>query len=540
MMDAPKFVTMRLAKDSVEDIKKIDACAPGIQEEPLSLTVVCKQVPRTLAAGTYVLLWLGSDNSKGMRTEWKQGFRAVAKIDVVALGDKHNDDSRTTVSIGYVFPKSMDKNDLLEAYSDAYIHFSDMPLVGLSDYANQTIREVEYGTRSDMGALLSACGMASGSSLADLFVVYPELSALVKQSTFPAAKRLLVATDIHEPRNLIYFGAPGTGKSHDLDRLAKLHFDEAHTRRVTFHPDYSYASFVGCYKPTMRYPEPSGDESLMDTMGKPYISYEFVPGPLVRSYVEAMTHPDESYVLVIEEINRASPAAVFGDVFQLLDRGDDGLSEYPVSVSEDLGGYLYLQFEHANGGWHACPEEVAGLYTAQEHRARRVSSMALPPNLYLWATMNSADQGVFPMDTAFKRRWEFRYMGIDAGEDVIADKVVHLGADRVPVLWNDLRKAVNALLIKAGVNEDKLMGPFFLRPSALDDDATFSEAFKSKVLLYLFEDAAKMRRGKVFSDRAGATYSEICAKFDEIGDGVFAMEPVKRDGEDAADEGAEA
>lgn len=92
--------------------------------------------------------------------------------------------------------------------------------------------------------------------------------------------------------------------------------------------------------------------------------------------------------------------------------------------------------------------------------------MALPPNLYLWATMNSADQGVFPMDTAFKRRWEFRYMGIDAGEDVIAGKVVHLGADREPVLWNDLRKAVNGLLVKAGVNEDKLMGPFFLRPSA--------------------------------------------------------------------------
>ena len=542
MMDAPKFVTMRLGKDSVDDIKKIDACVAGIQEEPLSLTVVCKQVPRTLAAGTYALLWLGSDNSKGMRTEWKQGFRAVARIEAVELGDKHNDDSKTTVSIGYVFPKSMDKNDLLEAYSDAYIHFSEMPLVGLSDYANQTIREVEYGVRSDMGALLSACGMASATSLADLFVVYPDLSALVKQSTFPAAKRLLVTADIHEPRNLIYFGAPGTGKSHDLDALAKMHFDAAHTRRVTFHPDYSYASFVGCYKPTMRYPEQRDDESLLDTVGKPYISYEFVPGPLVRSYVEAMTHPDESYVLVIEEINRANPAAVFGDVFQLLDRGDDGASEYPVSVSEDLGGYLYLKFEHANGGLQGCPEEVSGLYTAQEHRARRVGSMALPPNLYLWATMNSADQGVFPMDTAFKRRWEFRYMGIDAGEDVIAGKVVRLGAEREPVLWNDLRKAVNGLLVKAGVNEDKLMGPFFLRPSVLDDDAAFAEAFKSKVLLYLFEDAAKMRRGKVFSDKAGATYSEICASFDEVGDAVFAMVPVARVAEgvtDGADEGKE-
>lgn len=357
-----------------------------------------------------------------------------------------------------------------------------------------------------------------------------------------AAPRFTAAS-INEPRNLIYFGAPGTGKSHDLNELAKAHFDDGHMRRVTFHPDYSYASFVGCYKPTVRYPEPSGDESLMDTMGKPYISYEFVPGPLVRSYVEAMTHPDESYVLVIEEINRANPAAVFGDVFQLLDRGEDGKSEYPVSVSDDLGAYLFKEFMHRSGISYNRGDEVPGLYTVEEARRWRVGSMALPPNLYLWATMNSADQGVFPMDTAFKRRWEFRYMGIDAGEDVIADKVVLLGADRVPVRWNDLRKAVNALLVKAGVNEDKLMGPFFLRPSALDDDAAFSETFKSKVLLYLFEDAAKMRRGKVFSDRAGATYSEICAKFDELGDAVFAMEPVKRADEDAAegaDEGAEA
>ena len=371
-----------------------------------------------------------------------------------------------------------------------------------------------------------------------------------------AAPRFTAAS-INEPRNLIYFGAPGTGKSHDLNELAKAHYDDGHTRRVTFHPDYSYASFVGCYKPTMveektlTPKEPVGEEAAAEGSEPEAkqeekhtrISYQFVPGPLVASYVDAKTHPDENFVLVIEEINRANPAAVFGDVFQLLDRDEDGKSEYPVSVSDDLGAYLFKEFMHRSGISYNRGDEVPGLYTVEEARRWRVSSMALPPNLYLWATMNSADQGVFPIDTAFKRRWEFRYMGIDAGEDIIADKVVHLGADRVPVCWNDLRKAVNALLVKVGVNEDKLMGPFFLRPSALDDDAVFSETFKSKVLLYLFEDAAKMRRDKVFSDKAGATYSEICAKFDELGDGVFAMEPVKRADEDVAegsDEGAEA
>lgn len=362
------------------------------------------------------------------------------------------------------------------------------------------------------------------------------------------------AADIHEPRNLIYFGAPGTGKSHDLNELAKAHFDDEHTRRVTFHPDYSYASFVGCYKPTMveekplalkepadaEAPAEGAEPETQQEERRTRISYQFVPGPLVQSYVDATTRPDENFVLIVEEINRANPAAVFGDVFQLLDRDEDGKSEYPVSVSDDLGACLFKEFMHRSGISYNRGDEVPSLYTVEEALRWRVGSMALPPNLYLWATMNSADQGVFPMDTAFKRRWEFRYMGIDAGEDVIAGKVVHLGAEREPVLWNDLRKAVNGLLVKAGVNEDKLMGPFFLRPSALDDDAAFAEAFKSKVLLYLFEDAAKMRRGKVFSDKAGATYSEICASFDEVGDGVFAMEPVKRADEGVIDEGTEA
>ena len=532
-MDMPKFVTIRLGKDSVADIKRIDAYPTGIQSPVLDLTVVCKQVPRGLQAGTFALLWLGSDNSKGIKTAWKQGFRAVAKITEVVLGEKHNDDSTTSLSIGYIFPKSMDKTDLLEAYPQAFIHFSDLPLVGLSDYANQTIREVEYGNRSDMGALLAACGAATGSALKDLFVVYPELKSLIKDSVFPPAQRLSISDSIGQPRNLIYFGAPGTGKSYSLNKLAGEHFDKAHTRRVTFHPDYSYASFVGCYKPAMRWPEQRADESLSENMGRPYVSYEFVPGPLVKSYIEAMTHPDENFLLIVEEINRANPAAVFGDVFQLLDRDGSGASEYDVDVPVDLGEYLWKEFLDAS----ACANEAPGLYSLEENRAHCVQVMRLPPNLYIWATMNSADQGVFPMDTAFKRRWEFRYMGIDEGEGEIAGKVVRLGEKREPVEWNALRHTINDLLKKgARVNEDKLLGPFFLKTSALEDDAAFDEAFKSKVLLYLYEDAAKMKRPKVFK-HPDFTYSEICAEYDSSADAVFASEPVARVEADEAPEG---
>lgn len=542
MTGAPKFVTMRLGKDSVADIKRIDACEGGIQDPPIFLSVTCKQVPRELKAGTFVLLWLGSDNSKGIKTAWKQGVRAVARIEEVKLGEKHNDDSVTIVSIGYAFPMSMDKIDLLEANPEAYVHFSDLPLVGLSEYANQTIRKVEYGKRSDMGALLVACGAAINSSLKDLFVVYPDLRKLVEDSVFPQARRLSISASIGEPHNLIYFGAPGTGKSHSLNVLAGKYFDKAHTRRVTFHPDYSYASFVGCYKPAMRWPKQKDDESLSENMGRPYVSYEFVPGPLVKSYVEAMTHPDENFLLIVEEINRANPAATFGDVFQLLDRDGDGESEYDVDVPVDLGEHLWKEFCHTSGR----ADEVPGLYSREENAACRVNTMRLPSNLYIWATMNSADQGVFPMDTAFKRRWEFRYMGIDEGEGKYAGKVVHIGSRREPVEWNALRHAINGLLKgKARVNEDKLLGPFFLKESTLDDDEGFDEAFKSKVLLYLYEDAAKMKRPKVFR-HPDFTYSEICAEYDSSADGVFALDtPVERaaEGEDAdgdAETGAEA
>lgn len=363
-------------------------------------------------------------------------------------------------------------------------------------------------------------------------VDYSDLSSNAGTKTAETSE----ASEVKLPYNLIYFGAPGTGKSHSLNKLAGEHFDKAHTRRVTFHPDYSYASFVGCYKPTMQWPEQKPDESLSENMRRPYISYEFVPGPLVKSYVEAKTHPNEDYLLIVEELNRANPAAVFGDVFQLLDRKGDGASEYDVDVPVDLGEFLWKEFYDASG----CADEAPGLYSHEENVAHRVNAMRLPSNLYIWTTMNSADQGVFPMDTAFKRRWEFRYMGIDEGEGKYAGKVVRIGAKREPVEWNVLRHAINGLLKgKARVNEDKLLGPFFLKESALDDDEAFDEAFKSKVLLYLYEDAAKMKRPKVFR-HPDFTYSEICAEYDSSADGVFALdEPVPRveDGAPSEDEG---
>ena len=258
--------------------------------------------------------------------------------------------------------------------------------------------------------------------------------------------------------------------------------------RVTFHPNYSYAQFVGTYKPV----QDSADENQ--------IKYEYIPGPFMRIYVAAKQNPSQNFLLLIEEINRANVAAVFGDVFQLLDRDENGNSEYPVAASEDIKKYL------AKNGIHE-------------------DELKIPSNMYIWATMNSADQGVFPMDTAFKRRWEFKYIGIDENEDKVKDHEIPISATK-KVNWNDLRKAINNKLITLGINEDKLLGPFFLSKtvldSAFDKGMDFVKLFESKVLMYLFEDAAKMKAKQLFNvDEKKFIYSEVCKKFELEGLKVF-------------------
>lgn len=258
--------------------------------------------------------------------------------------------------------------------------------------------------------------------------------------------------------------------------------------RVTFHPNYSYAQFVGTYKP------------VQDTADETQIKYEYVLGPFMRIYTAAKKNTSQNFLLLIEEINRANVAAVFGDVFQLLDRDENGNSEYPVAASEDIKKYL------AKNGIHE-------------------DELKIPSNMYIWATMNSADQGVFPMDTAFKRRWEFEYIGIDENEDKVKGYEIPISATK-KVNWNDLRKAINNKLITLGINEDKLLGPFFLSKIVLDSafnkGMDFVKLFESKVLMYLFEDAAKMKAKQLFNvDEKKFIYSEVCKKFELEGLKVF-------------------
>ena len=185
------------------------------------------------------------------------------------------------------------------------------------------------------------------------------------------------------------------------------------------------------------------------------------------------------FVLVVEELNRAEAAAVFGDFFQLLDRGDNGESVYKIAIPEELKARL----------------EEEGV-TQEE--------LYLPANLFIWATMNNADQGVTPLDTAFKRRWEFEYIGLDNGDDKLKAKASEEN------LWNELRKSINVGLRKLAVNEDKLLGPFFMKAKGLTQKA-FWKTFCDKVVLYLYEDAARLRRKECFKG-SNITYSDLRKK----------------------------
>ena len=306
-------------------------------------------------------------------------------------------------------------------------------------------------------------------------------------------------------RQKIYYGAPGTGKSYFVDQKAKENFANNY-ERVTFHNNYTYANFIGTYKPVPK----DGQEDI--------ITYSYVPGLLTKLLVKALKNPDEDYLLIIEEINRAHAAAVFGDFFQLLDRDGNYKSEYKISASEDLTRYFKKAFN----------EDEENIDNVKNHLGQEYDQVVLPANLFIWATMNSADQGVMPIDTAFKRRWEMEYIHIDKNEELIKGKYqFNIGKDN-KIAWNDFRKTINNYLSSSDlmkINEDKLMGVYFISKKTLeqfaDQPKQLSQVIKNKVLYYLFDDVVKPYRSTFFALDKANTFSQLCNNFDQDGIDIF-------------------
>ncbi|MDA8724087.1 AAA family ATPase [Alphaproteobacteria bacterium] len=273
------------------------------------------------------------------------------------------------------------------------------------------------------------------------------------------------------PRNVLFFGAPGTGKSHNAEHYVGCQAE--HFYRTVFFADYQNADFVGTVKPAM-----DGDN----------VSYRFEAGPLVNALKDAYANPTTNVVLLIEEINRGNAPAIFGEMFQLLDRDKDGSSKYSITVSESL---------------QKCLGEPSGeLYS---------DPIRFPSNLFIIATMNAGDQGVFALDTAFKRRWHFRYMPIDfdahRGNEGFTDFKIRLADKKYS--WAVFAKTVNEVLVlEVQVPEDRLLGPFFLSPTELDAE-DLTEAVAEKVLPYLWEDVLRYDDRTLLFDSNISSFAQL-------------------------------
>ena len=266
------------------------------------------------------------------------------------------------------------------------------------------------------------------------------------------------------PLQQIFYGAPGTGKSCGIKRtLDNNHVAENNIFRTTFHPDSDYSTFVGAYKPTMEV-VPRYESSTGTQVEERRIAYNFIPQAFLNAYVRAY-QTDENVYLVIEEINRGNCAQIFGDLFQLLDRGDDGKSDYSIKADTDIRAYL---------------EEVLG----DDNEGIKGGNLCLPANLYILATMNTSDQSLFPIDSAFKRRWEWEYVPIRNEE-----KGWVIAADGQEWDWWEFLESVNEKIGSITDSEDKKLGYFFVKPA--DGHTITAKTFVGKVLFYLWNDVFK-------------------------------------------------
>ena len=247
------------------------------------------------------------------------------------------------------------------------------------------------------------------------------------------------------PLQLIFYGAPGTGKSNtikrEVDDQGKLNF------RTTFHPDSDYSTFVGCYKPKMKRSTITKDG---ETTTEEKIVYNFEPQAFTNAYVQAWK-TNENVYLIVEEVNRGNCAQIFGDLFQLLDR-KNGESEYPVNADSSLADYLQTALKDSERD--DIPAEV-----------QNGTKLKLPSNLYIWATMNTSDQSLFPIDSAFKRRGEWKYMKIkNEGKGWKIDvKIKEVNGEEKLVDWWDFIRKVNDIIASMTSSADKQLGYFFCK-----------------------------------------------------------------------------
>ena len=363
-----------------------------------------------------------------------------------------------------------------------------------------------------------------------------------ENSTDLSSQEILLDTAIQ----IIFYGAPGTGKSHKIkEKLAGV--SRENIFRTTFHPDSDYSTFVGAYKPSTDKPEEklynkeeliskltelkeqgvtytpqkfgaqywyslkqltlqdkkdilaacemsdnytiefdkgiAVGEELLKKSKESRIIYKFIPQTFLNAYMRAYSTTEKVY-LIIEEINRGNCAQIFGDLFQLLDRDENGVSEYHIKADADLRAYL---------------EEELGA----DNDAIKDGELCLPSNLYIYATMNTSDQSLFPIDSAFKRRWDWEYEPIKYKN---INWVIDIKGSKY--LWTSFQREINKRIFNATNSEDKMLGDYFVNPA---DGVITEKILLNKILFYLWNDVCKDGEGDIFktADNEDVTFSDL-------------------------------
>ena len=391
------------------------------------------------------------------------------------------------------------KSKLLISFQESMPKRSDSPV--MTDYYNVNIdgermaNGTYYITISDDKNIIANLPKSDFNSI------------VFDDKTIDSMKTTKIKTNkLTDPLQQIYYGAPGTGKSFEIDTITKKY----DTIRTTFHPDSDYSTFVGAYKPTMTKVELRDVSGHVVMDGKnpvqeDRITYKFVKQAFLKAYLAAWKKYAECkdgeevqpQFLVIEEINRGNCAQIFGDLFQLLDRQDNGFSSYPIEADADLQREIAEAFAE-EGGEYQLPvdglklEGVVKNYKGLADKIKNGSILLLPSNLYIWATMNTSDQSLFPIDSAFKRRWDWHYVKIAKGKDKETGKDLEYKikcGDETCDWWTFI-SMMNEKIAAETSSDDKKLGYFFCKPTK-EGEPISVERFVSKVMFYLWNDVFK-------------------------------------------------
>lgn len=313
-------------------------------------------------------------------------------------------------------------------------------------------------------------------------------------------------------KNKILFGPPGTGKSYNIkEKMNIINVKNENTIRVTFYPEYSYYEFIGQYKPVVGYETVASSIKYPNTEGasneKAFVYYDFVPGPFAKAIIKALKlkETSENALLIIEEINRGNSTAIFGDIFQLLDRINDvnnkyyGESEYSIDIQIEMKEYIKKKLNWEEEDWN-------------ENFPR---GFVIPKNLYIYATMNTSDQSLYPVDSAFKRRWDMEYMYIDYNEPKLQD--LYLPEPYTNIKWLDFIKVINKEIVNYTEVDDKQIGQWFVGHNLTESE------FLGKVISYLWFDVFRYNPEIIFKEEI-KTFDDVRNYYSE---GVFKVDIIE-------------